>query len=43
MINKIIYASDYRGVDLKEKLLVNHDFLDLDFENIGIDHLSKLD
>lgn len=43
MIKKIIYAADYRGVELKNKLVQQHNLTDVEFEDIGIESGSVLD
>lgn len=43
MINKIIYACDYRGVELKKELIKHHTFSSIAYEDMGIDEGSALD
>ena len=43
MKKKIIYASDYRGIELRKALVQKHNFSTYDFEDLGIEDASTLD
>ena len=43
MTRKLVYASDYRGIELRKALISNHNLSDFEAENLGISDGSPLD
>ena len=43
MTRKLVYACDYRGIELRKILVKNHNLIDFEAEDLGIDDGSTLD